>query len=161
MWAVDLRVCACHSSSLGSSVFISDLGYQTHPHPGIWVPDKKGSRLALRLGVMTGLFLCIFNIFLWIFNPPLRGKTLVSTQVQDILDFSLRGAGQFLSASILRFWGQGAVQQQCRCHMLICLMSLSLQKAASESKCETELWFHGFSRIGLRCRCERAAKQAW
>lgn len=32
-----------------------------------------------------------------------------------------------------------AVQQQCSCHMLICLMSLSLQKATRKSKCETKL----------------------
>lgn len=46
------------------------------------------------------------------------------------------------------------MQQQCSCHVLIYLMSLSHQKAARAGKCEAELWLPGLSRPGLSCRCE-------
>lgn len=44
-----------------------------------------------------------------------------------------------ISQYLCNFGAQPAVQQQCSCHMLICLMSLSHQKVAREGKSEAEL----------------------
>ena len=78
MWAADLSVCAHHCR--GALWFSSEAWVTKHMHNLVCGSlIRKGNRLALRLSVMTGLFLCVFSIFLWILNPPLGEETLVCT----------------------------------------------------------------------------------
>lgn len=149
MWAVGLSVCAHHG--LGSWVSISGLGYQKTPQDALWLHGMQRDSWGW---VWWQDYFCAPSTSFCESSALSYRTKCQCTQVQEILVNSLRGPVDFSVPLPCNFGAQPAVQQQCSCHMLICLMSLSHQKAAREGKCEAELWLHGLSRTGLGCRCE-------
>lgn len=154
MWAVGLSVCA--HQGLGSWVSISGLGYQKTPKWCLWLPGMKGDSWGW---VWWQGYFCASSAYFCESSALPYKRRHQSALKYKVFWFGLWGPVSFLVPC--NFGAQPAVQQQCSCHMLICLMSFSHQKAASGGKCEAELWLHGLSRTGLSCRCERSAKQAW
>lgn len=144
-WAVGLSMCAHHG-----------LGYQKTSQHGLWLPAMKGDSW---WWVWWQSYFCAPSSYFWESSALPYKRRCQCTQVQEILVNGLWGPAGFPVPLPCSFGAQPAVQQQCSCHMFICLLSLSHQKAAREGKCEAELWVHGLSRTGLSCRCERKHKK--